>query len=220
MTNSLKSLTLILTLAFLTLPVACQRARKTVDLERVSGAERHHPIGLPPAQKIVQSCIKQTIVTKFYDPAYEILAYPGGDVAQSKGVCSDVVIRAFRASGVDLQREVHEDMLRHFAAYPKLWGLSRPDQNIDHRRVANLMTFFSRKGKLAPSSRRAQDFLPGDVVAWRLTSGRLHIGVVSDGIAEGTGNREVIHNIGAGARQEDVLFAWPCIGHYRFFAPN
>ena len=125
-------------------------------------------------------------------------------MAPDRGVCSDVVVRAFRAVGVDLQREVHEDMQRHFAAYPKMWGLASADANIDHRRVPNLMTFFQRRGKAVTG-----DFQAGDVVAWRLPGGLYHIGIV-------TTAPHAVHNIGQGTKEEDVLFAWQIIGHYRW----
>ncbi|HEY0591413.1 MAG TPA: DUF1287 domain-containing protein, partial [Thermoanaerobaculia bacterium] len=139
-------------------------------------------------------------------------AYPGGDVPPDRGVCSDVVIRAFRAIGVDLQAEVHEDMRRNFRAYPRIWGLRRPDANIDHRRVPNLMVFFDRRGtSLTPDA----PFEAGDVVAWRLPNGLHHIGIVARTRTAG-GRPLVVHNIGQGARLEDVLDSFEKIGHYRW----
>jgi uncharacterized protein YijF (DUF1287 family) len=160
---------------------------------------------------LARKALEQVGVTTSYDPAYVALAYPGGDVAPQTGVCADVVVRAFRGIGVDLQREVHEDMRRAFDAYPKLWGLKRPDRNIDHRRVANLMRFFERRGVRIDSD----DWRAGDIVAWRLDNGLLHIGVVGE-TPVGATHPPVIHNIGAGARAEDVLFAWTVLGHYRW----
>ena len=168
-------------------------------------------------QKVVQAAMAQTRVTRTYDPSYTVIPYPNGDVVPEKGVCSDVVIRAFRAGGVDLQRLVHEDMKAHFGDYPNLWGLKRPDPNIDHRRVANLMRFFARRGAALPVTTTAGAYRPGDVVAWRLPNGRLHMGLVSDAAGPGAGRLLMVHNIGAGAHLEDVLFAWPVIGHYRYF---
>jgi len=127
------------------------------------------------------------------------------------------VVRAFRRAGVDLQKEVHVDMARNFSAYPNPWHLHAPDPNIDHRRVANLMTFFTRKGKAQPITRLPEDYAPGDVVAWDLGNGVLHIGVVTDTRATDSRDYEIVHNIGAGARLEDVLFSWTIIGHYRYF---
>ena len=157
-------------------------------------------------------------MTRYYDGSYVRLAYPGGDVPVERGVCSDVVIRAMRAAGVDLQQAVHEDMRRNFAAYPALWGLRRPDRNIDHRRVPNLETWLRRAGHALPATGRASDYLPGDLVSWRLPGGLPHIGVVSDRRArDGSGRPLVVHNIGAGAQVEDVLLAWPPVGHFRPF---
>jgi uncharacterized protein len=152
---------------------------------------------------------------EIYDPAYVKLAYPMGDVPDDRGVCTDTVIRAFRHAGVDLQVEVHEDMKQRFGAYPKSWGLTKPDRNIDHRRVPNLETLFRRKGGARASSKRVGDYLPGDVVSWRLTgSGLPHIGVVT---RKRVGVQPLIaHNIGAGTQEEPCLFDWPMAGWFRF----
>lgn len=167
--------------------------------------------------QVVAGAVEQTGYTRLYDPTYVQLAYPGGDPPPDRGVCSDVVVRAFRRAGVDLQREVHEDMARDFAAYPKQWHLRAPDPNIDHRRVPNLMTYFTRKGKSLPITKKPEDYVPGDIVAWDLGNGVLHIGVVTDTRAVDTRDYKIVHNIGAGARLEDVLFSWTIIGHYRYF---
>ena len=169
--------------------------------------------------EVVQGASEQTLYTRFYDPAYIKLAYPGGEPPLDRGVCSDVIVRAFRKAGVDLQREIHEDMARNFAAYPNRWHASRPDSSIDHRRVPNLMTYFTRMGRSLPVSAEAADYAPGDVVAWDLGGGVLHIGLVSDERAPDADRYEIVHNIGAGARREDVMFAWRIIGHYRYFRP-
>jgi hypothetical protein len=168
------------------------------------------------AQKLIAAAREQIGVTLAYDPAYTRLAYPGGDVDRRKGVCTDVVIRAYRDGlGIDLQPAVHQDIAAHFAAYPRRWGLRRPDRNIDHRRVPNLETFWSRQGARLPLPRRAQDWQPGDLFT-ALIGGRLpHTGIVSDRLA-GNGNPLVIHNIGAGAQEEDVLFAHQLTGHFRW----
>ncbi|HXU36095.1 MAG TPA: DUF1287 domain-containing protein [Blastocatellia bacterium] len=165
----------------------------------------------------VDSAIEQTKHTNEYDPAYVKLGYPGGDVPIERGVCADVIVRAFRGAGVDLQKELHEDMVRSFAKYPANWGARKPDSNIDHRRVPNLMTFFSRTGKSIPITSRQSDYLPGDVVAWELDNHLLHIGLVTDAVATNTQTYLVVHNIGAGARLEDVLMSWKIIGHYRMW---
>lgn len=157
---------------------------------------------------------RQIGVTVEYDSAYVGLAYPGGDVPEERGVCTDVVIRALRLLDFDLQKEVHEDMKRNFAAYPKYWGLKRPDKNIDHRRVPNLQTFFKRRGWGLPVSRNAADYKPGDLVTCLVGDGLPHIMIVSDRRNE-EGIPLVIHNIGVGTEEEDCLFTFPLTGHYR-----
>jgi uncharacterized protein len=169
---------------------------------------------LPTAPALVAKAREQIGVTTSYDPAYRRIAYPGGDVAAETGVCSDVVVRAFRKLGIDLQKEVHEDMAKAFADYPHKWGLKRPDSNIDHRRVPNLMTYFQRRGWAVNSSTNSADFKPGDIVAWNLGGGVTHIGLVSDRQTSGA-TPLVIHNIGAGTKEEDVLFRFKVIGHFR-----
>jgi uncharacterized protein YijF (DUF1287 family) len=171
----------------------------------------------PQIKKVVDSAIEQTRQTFEYDASYTKLEYPNGDVPLERGVCADVIVRAFRNAGVDLQKEVHEDMARHFAAYPAKWGASKPDSNIDHRRVPNLMTLFERMARSVPITRKPSDYNPGDVVSWELDNHLLHIGLVTDAIAGGTSNYLVVHNIGAGAKIEDVLMAWKIIGHYRMW---
>ncbi|HSK42373.1 MAG TPA: DUF1287 domain-containing protein [Candidatus Binatia bacterium] len=154
-----------------------------------------------------------------YDPAYVRLPYPGGDVPADSGVCTDEVIRAYRAVGIDLQKEVHEDMAANFSAYPRKWGRREPDSNIDHRRVPNLMVFFSRKGEVLPITGRAEDYSPGDLVTWELGGGLTHIGMVVDRKTPFTRRYMIVHNIGAGPKMEDVLFDWKITGHYRYFGP-
>jgi uncharacterized protein YijF (DUF1287 family) len=168
-------------------------------------------------RKVVAAAREQIGVTVIYDGSYRRLAYPGGDVPMERGVCTDVLIRAFRGAGVDLQVLVHEDMARTFDEYPHVWGLSRPDANIDHRRVPNLVVFFRRHGRSLRPSADPRDYLPGDIVVWRLPSGVPHIGLVSPARAPGTDRPLVIHNIGQGTREEDVLFAYDITGHFRYF---
>ena len=169
-------------------------------------------------KKLLESAIEQTTVTKTYDPAYVVIPYPMGDVPPEKGVCTDVVIRAFRKAGVDLQRVVHEDMANNFSVYPKKWSLKKPDANIDHRRVPNLQTFFTRSGKSLPITDKSENYKPGDVVAWDLDGkGLTHIGLVSNFYNDSTKRYLIIHNIGGGAQAEDVIFDWKIIGHYRYF---
>jgi uncharacterized protein len=167
--------------------------------------------------RMLASAIGQVGVTTSYDPAYVAIDYPGGDVSLDRGVCSDVVIRALRAVDIDLQAEVHRDMRAHFSAYPALWGLKQTDTNIDHRRVPNLETWFARKGKSLTVRLDPVDYLPGDFVSWRLDGGLPHIGIVAAQRSADQLRPLIIHNIGAGVRMEDVLFAWKISGHYRWF---
>jgi len=155
-----------------------------------------------------------------YDPSYYQIDYPGGDVPADRGVCTDVVIRAYRKMGIDLQQYVHEDMRAHFSSYPQNWGLKTTDRNIDHRRVPNLMTFFSRHGSALAISTDANDYQPGDIVAWNLGNGILHIGIVSDKPSIDGKRLQIIHNIGAGQVLEDVLFKFEIIDHYRYGQEN
>jgi uncharacterized protein len=175
------------------------------------------PVSSPQIQKLLDNAKQQTEKTNSYDPAYVAIPYPNGDVAIETGVCTDVVIRGFRAAGVDLQQVVHEDMVKHFSQYPQEWGLTGPDPNIDHRRVPNLMRYFDRQGKSLPVTRNTANYQPGDVVVWDLGGGNWHMGLVSNVKSRLTGRSLIIHNVGEGARQQDVLFAWPILGHHRYF---
>jgi uncharacterized protein YijF (DUF1287 family) len=166
--------------------------------------------------RLADSALVLTHQNVKYDPSYFKLNYPNGDVPSDKGVCTDVIIRAYRKLGIDLQKEVHLDMTSNFEKYPKNWGLTKPDKNIDHRRVPNLMTFFSRKGFEKKISLDPKDYLPGDIVCWNLGGGITHIGIVSK-IRSTDGLRYlIIHNIGDGQVIEDSLFSFKIIGHYRF----
>lgn len=169
----------------------------------------------PQGQALVQAAQKQIGVTLHYDPSYQRLTYPGGDLPKDRGVCTDVIIRAYRHLGIDLQKQVHEDMRKAWHQYPKIWGLKSPDRNIDHRRVPNLQTFFKRHGQSFPIPKDAQNILPGDLVTWRLPGGLPHIGIVSTARSP-QGWPMIIHNIGEGTREEDRLFAWTITGHYRY----
>jgi uncharacterized protein len=173
------------------------------------------------ARRLVAAAIERTHHPVRYVSEYVRIPYPGGDVPAETGVCTDEIIRSYRAVGVDLQKEVHEDMLRDFAAYPdwSRWRLSHPDSNIDHRRVPNLMVFFRRKGETLPITNKAQDYAPGDLVTWDLGGNVPHIGIIVD--REGQNGRHLlVHNIGYGPKMEDVLFNWKITGHYRYFGPN
>lgn len=169
------------------------------------------------AQDLVAAARAQVGVTLAYDPSYQRIAYPMGDVPLERGVCSDVVVRAFRGVGVDLQAELHDDMKRHFTAYPRIWGLQKTDANIDHRRVPNLATWFTRQSYDLRVTDAPADYRPGDVVAWVLGNGRPHIGIVSDRLSPDGARPLMIHNIGGGAQEEDVLFGWRITGHFRAF---
>lgn len=184
------------------------------------------PPGLSQARrqfldKLVAWAIERTHHGVRYDPAYVRIPYPEGDVPADTGVCTDEIIRVYRAAGVDLQKEVHEDMLRNFAAYPdeRLWHVDHTDTNIDHRRVPNLKTFFARKGEVLRISTQTSDYSPGDLVTWDLGGNVAHIGIVVDRESLQTGRYLVVHNIGRGPQMEDVLFNWRITGHYRYYGP-
>jgi uncharacterized protein YijF (DUF1287 family) len=168
------------------------------------------------ASRLSTAALELTKDFVVYDPAYFSIPYPGGDVPAGKGVCTDVVIRAYRKLGIDLQKEVHEDMKANFSKYPKNWGLTKTDTNIDHRRVPNLMVFFSRHGKTLPITDKAEDYRPGDIVCWRLDGGATHIGIVVDRQASRSKRNKIVHNIGFGQNLADCLFDYKIIGHYRY----
>jgi uncharacterized protein YijF (DUF1287 family) len=168
--------------------------------------------------RLTEAARDQVGVTVTYDPAYASLDFPGGDIPRERGVCTDVVIRALRDGwGIDLQLAVNRDMKADFSAYPALWGLTTTDRNIDHRRVPNLQTLFARIGAELPLDTGPTPYLPGDIVTWTLPGNLDHIGIVSDRLTQ-DGTPLILHNIGAGAREEDILFAYPMTGHYRIGA--
>ncbi len=172
-------------------------------------------------QRLSSAAIERTHHTVRYDPAYVRIPYPNGDVPANTGVCTDEVIRAYRALGIDLQKELHEDLVANFSAYPnqRRWQLAHADTNIDHRRVPNLMVFFTRKGESLPITRRSEDYGPGDIVTWDLGGNVPHIGIVVNQLSS-SGRYMLVHNIGEGPRVEDVLFSWRITGHYRYFGPG
>ena len=170
--------------------------------------------------KISDSAIELTNKMVTYDGAYYSIPYPNGDVPDGIGVCTDVVIRTYRAVGLDLQKEVHEDMKANFKLYPQLWNLKRPDKNIDHRRVPNLMKYFKRQGAEISITDNGKDYLPGDVVSWDLGGGLTHIGVVVDKKSNDNKRFMIVHNIGGGQVLEDCLFNFTINGHYRFYKNN
>ena len=166
--------------------------------------------------KLAEVALQLTKQKVTYDPSYFSIPYPNGDVPSNVGVCTDVVIRAYRKLGVDLQKEVHEDMKSNFSKYPKLWGLNTTDKNIDHRRVPNLMTYFKRRNTEKPITQNPPDYLPGDVVCWNLGGAITHIGIVSNQKSNDGKRYQIVHNIGAGQVLQDCLFDFKIIGHYRY----
>ncbi len=180
-----------------------------------SALAQGHAMSDADAAKLVAAAIAQTTATVKYDGSYRRMRYPGGDVPANVGVCTDVIIRAYRAVGVDLQVTVHEDMRRAFRSYPQRWGMARPDPNIDHRRVPNLQTLFERSGAVLPASRDVRAYRAGDVVTWMLPGNLPHIGLVTAQQSR-AGTPLVVHNIGRGPQVEDMLFAYPITGHYRY----
>ncbi len=166
--------------------------------------------------RVVRAALERTTHRVRYDRSYRKIGYPDGDVPDSLGVCTDVVIRAYRAAGIDLQKLVHEDMEHHFDAYPDRWGLTKPDPSIDHRRVPNLQAFFERHGGSLPVTRSEDDYQPGDLVTWTLPGDLPHIGIVVNVRSRDGARWKVVHNIAWGPRIEDVLFEWPMTGHYRW----
>lgn len=167
-------------------------------------------------EKLSDAAITLTKDKVIYDPSYFSISYPNGDVPKGKGVCTDVVIRAYRKLGIDLQKEVHEDMKKNFSKYPQKWGLKKTDPNIDHRRVPNLQVFFTRFGKSLEVTDKASDYKTGDLVTWMINDKMPHIGIVtSRKTADGKRNL-IVHNVGAGQVLEDCLFKYTITGHYQF----
>lgn len=168
--------------------------------------------------EFIRAALDRTNYSVKYDGTYHSIPYPGGDVPSNIGVCTDVVIRAYRKVGIDLQELVHKDIEKNFLKYPskRIWGLNRPDPNIDHRRVPNLEVFFNRNGQRLQVTHERTDYSPGDLVTWMLPGNLPHIGIVTDRYSEETGNPMIVHNIGSGPKLEDSLFAYPITGHYRY----
>lgn len=179
----------------------------------VTAVGPHNAVSAPPspAIRLVEAARAQVGVTTGYDPSYVRLSYPGGDVPLSTGVCSDVVVRALRGLGIDLQERIHQDMKANFRAYSAKWGLKKPDTNIDHRRVRNIATYFTRRRYSLVVSTDPVDYRPGDIVSLQIPLD--HIGIVSD--RQKNGRPMLIHNVGQGTQEEDVLFEWKIVGHYR-----
>ena len=168
------------------------------------------------AQKLSDAALSLTKDKVTYDPAYVSIKYPNGDVAADKGVCTDVIIRAYRKLGIDLQKEVHEDMKKNFSKYPKKFGLKKPDTNIDHRRVPNLQVFFAKFGKSKPTDQNPASYVPGDIVTWLLPGNLTHIGIVVNKKSADGKRYLIVHNIGAGQVIEDCLFKFDITGHYQY----
>jgi uncharacterized protein YijF (DUF1287 family) len=168
------------------------------------------------AQRLIDAALAQTSRHVTYDGSYRRIAYPNGDVPTDRGVCTDVVIRAYRAIDIDLQQRVHEDMNASFTAYPKVWGMRAPDANIDHRRVPNLQTYFRRQRAEIGADLDPRKYLPGDLVTWMLPGNLPHIGIVTHRQSNDGLRPLIVHNIGRGPQLEDMLLSYPITGHYRF----
>ena len=169
-----------------------------------------------PSSNLIAAARARTMKREIYDGSYRVIPYPMGDVPNDRGVCTDLIVRAYRALGIDLQVLVHEDMRAHFAEYPQVWGLQKPDRNIDHRRVPNLQKFFERAGSKLRITAAGKDYKPGDLVTWMLPGNLPHVGIISDQKVAGSSRLKVIHNIGAGPVEDDILFLYPITGHYRY----
>lgn len=179
-------------------------------------AGARNPHGGDFADLLVAGAMERLEHKGVYDGSYRRIGYPGGDVSDHIGVCTDLIIRVYRKAGIDLQEEVHVDMSADFSKYPKNWGLKKPDSNIDHRRVLNLKTFFQRKGAEVEITSNADDYLPGDIVTWVIPENLPHIGIVVSQRSEDSTRPLIVHNIGHGPVLEDMLFAFPITGHYRY----
>lgn len=163
---------------------------------------------------LINNLNRQAQITTSYNPAYVAIPFPNGDVDSTTGVCADVIVRALRAIYIDLQKEIHTDISKHFNSYPNIWHSTQPDKNIDHRRVLNIMYYFQHNGNSKPVSTNSNDYLAGDIVAWKLDNGLYHIGMVSNSSSD-ENTPLIFHNIGSGTKEADVLFRWKIIGHYR-----
>jgi len=170
------------------------------------------------SERLVVAAIERTKHAVTYDGSYYAIAYPNGDVPDDIGVCTDVVIRSYRALGIDLQKRVHEDMVSAFEKYPsqRIWGLTKPDKNIDHRRVPNLQRYFERHGDVLPISTDFKMYKPGEIVTWVLPGNLPHIGVVTDQFSQDSGRPLIAHNVGRGPELQDMLFSYPITGHYKY----
>jgi uncharacterized protein YijF (DUF1287 family) len=197
----------------LVIPPAVWCGRAEVDADPVPTR-----VGEPEGfvERLSAAALERTRHVVRYDGSYRSLSYPGGDVPADVGVCTDVVIRAYRELGIDLQKEVHEDMSTAFPEFPDRWGLRAPDPNIDHRRVPNLEVFFARHGQVLPVTDNPGDYLPGDLVTWNLNP-LPHIGIVVSVPSDDRQRFMIVHNIGRGPELEDMLFDYPIVGHFRYY---
>lgn len=211
--RNLVQLCLVLLLANCSNPTNTKEAKTSLIKERKTARKstKHDFF-----KQLADSAMMLTADHVVYDPTYFLMCYPNGDVPPDKGVCTDVIIRAYRKLNVDLQKAVHEDMKEHFNAYPHKWGLKTTDTNIDHRRVPNLMKFFERNKAQLPISTKATDYQYGDIVCWELDGGLTHIGIVVDRVSDYSKRNLIVHNIGGGQVLADCLFNYKIIGHYRF----
>ena len=201
---------------------ASQRGEQTVAPRATTATATPTPKPVyesPVLERLVAAAVERTKHEVEYDATYYKLDYPNGDVPSDKGVCTDEVIRSYRALGIDLQKEVHEDMKANFSRYPTQFNLRTTDTNIDHRRVPNLRVFFERKGHSLPITDEAADYQPGDIVTWDLNTSQTHIGIIVDVHSATPGRYMIMHNIGQGPKIEDILFAWKITGHYRYTGP-
>jgi uncharacterized protein YijF (DUF1287 family) len=209
---------LALLIAAAAIPSACSGGVHSARVDDPAKPAAQQQIISPQVRDVLKSASEQITKTRGYSQQYYAIPYPNGDVPTETGACTDVIIRSFRKAGIDLQKTVHEDMAANFSSYPSKWNAATTDTNIDHRRVPNLQTFFTRKGKSIPVTRAGSDYLPGDVVTWDLDGkGMTHIGLISDVWNDATGRYSIIHNIGGGTNLEDRLFEWKITGHFRYF---
>ncbi len=190
--------------------------RPTVDNAAVLVGQMKSSKSSSLSHQLAAAALEQSRHPLAFDPGYYKIAYPGGDIDPTKGMASDLIIRAYRSVGVDLQQHVHEDMKDNFRVYPQLWDARAADTNIDHRRVPNLHRFFERNGLELGTSKDGTDYETGDVVIWRLANGEAHIGIVVPGPGEHQTKKWVVHNIGNGPVWENSLFEYQVVGHYRY----
>ena len=192
----------------------CKKAENiNLKAENISVATIENPSTFE--EKLSNAAISIIDENVVYTPDYVSLKYPNGDVPTKTGVCSDVVIRAYRKLGIDLQKEVHEDMKANFSKYPTKWGLKKTDTNIDHRRVPNLEVFFERKGKKLEVSNNPNDYKTGEIVTWMINGKLPHIGIITHKKSI-DGNPIIVHNVGGGQVLEDCLFSWEIVGHFKY----